>query len=146
MTATRLVSFSRGSSIKDKEMNIAKTFAVYPTKGFDPRGGFFDAELLTEQKKVRLHYLPVSFFLISALAVSLRCVSYSRNRRVGIRNFPHSNSAILLLGTSRCSLPVHLFFSQWLCSSLYFGLLVDPPLLGLPYLVYISSSLYLYFV
>ncbi|CDJ57747.1 P-type Ca(2+)-ATPase, putative [Eimeria maxima] len=51
MTATHLVSFSRGGSIKDQEMSIAKTFAVYPTKGFDPRGGFFDAELLTEQKK-----------------------------------------------------------------------------------------------
>lgn len=53
MAATRLVTFCRGAPICDGKDRNTKTFAVYPTKGFDPHGGVFDASLLTPEKMVR---------------------------------------------------------------------------------------------
>lgn len=51
MTATRIVTFCRDAAVSDVE-KVSKTFAVYPTKGFDPFGGVFDASELTQEKKV----------------------------------------------------------------------------------------------
>lgn len=51
MTATRLVTFCRNARISDADNKVAKMFAVYPTKGFDPHGGVFDHTELTLDKK-----------------------------------------------------------------------------------------------
>ncbi|KAL8427456.1 hypothetical protein Efla_003903 [Eimeria flavescens] len=51
MTATRIVTFCRNTEVVDLERRLSKTFAVYPTKGFDPHGGIFDHSQLTQEKK-----------------------------------------------------------------------------------------------
>lgn len=63
MTATRLVTFCRNARIADPGKKLAKMFAVYPTKGFDPHGGVFDHTELTLEKKVRFF----DVFLIPSL-------------------------------------------------------------------------------
>lgn len=51
MAATRVISFCRSMKMSDSDKSLSKTFAVYPTKGFDPYGGVFDHSQLTAEKK-----------------------------------------------------------------------------------------------
>lgn len=53
MTCINTVTVCRNASLTD-DNKLTKTFAFYPTKGYDPYGGLFDAKDLTAEKKAKI--------------------------------------------------------------------------------------------
>lgn len=53
MTCINAVTVCRKASLSD-DNNLTKTFAFYPTKGYEPYGGLFDAKDLTTEKKGKI--------------------------------------------------------------------------------------------
>eukprot|EP01068_Selenidium_serpulae_P017225 Selendium_serpulae@DN6362_c0_g1_i6.p1 len=53
MTAVKLVTFARNGALSSSDQ-FTKSFSFYPTKGFNPNGGIFDEDELTEHVKTQI--------------------------------------------------------------------------------------------